>query len=73
MSCKFVVLAGLELGQELLDVLLNLGEFRDERLSVHLSCNITICRPPKSRPEAKRQERSNGNISDQEIIGCAAL
>ena len=35
MSCKFVVLAGLELGQELLDVLLNLGEFRDGRLSVH--------------------------------------
>jgi hypothetical protein len=41
-SSKFVVLAGVQLGQELLDVLLNLGEFRNERLSVHLSCNITI-------------------------------
>jgi hypothetical protein len=41
-SSKFVVLAGLELGQQLLDVLLNLGESRNERLSVHLSCNVTI-------------------------------
>ena len=42
MSGELVVLAGLELGEQLPGVLLNLGEFRDESLPVHLSCNITI-------------------------------
>ena len=37
MSSESVVLAGLQLGQQLLDVPLNLGEFLDERLAVHLS------------------------------------
>jgi hypothetical protein len=39
-SRESVVLAGLQLRQQLLDCLLHLREFRNERLSVHLSCNI---------------------------------
>jgi hypothetical protein len=35
MSREPVVLAGLELGEQFLDVLLNLGEFRNERVAVH--------------------------------------
>ena len=35
-SREGVMLAGLKLGQKLLDALLNLGEFRNERLSVHI-------------------------------------
>ena len=35
MSREFVVLARLELGEQEIDVLLNLAEFRDERLSPH--------------------------------------
>jgi hypothetical protein len=39
-SRESVVLTGLQLRQQLLDCLLHLREFRNERLSVHLSCNI---------------------------------
>jgi hypothetical protein len=42
MSDELVVLARLELGEQLPGVLPNLGEFRDECLPVHLSCNVTI-------------------------------
>ena len=35
MSRKGVMLAGLELGEQEIDVLPNLAEFRNERLSVH--------------------------------------
>jgi hypothetical protein len=41
-SREFVMLAGLQLGEQLTDGLLQLGEFLDERLAVHISCNITI-------------------------------
>ena len=34
MSRELVVFAGLKLGVQVLDVLLNLGEFRNERLSL---------------------------------------
>jgi hypothetical protein len=42
-SREFVVLARLKFGQELLDVLLNLGEFRNERLAVRyrvMKCTV---------------------------------
>ena len=42
MSRKLVVFAGLELRQQILDILLDLAELGNERLPVHLSCNITI-------------------------------
>jgi hypothetical protein len=35
MGRELVMLAGLELGKQEIDVLPNLAEFRDERLSVH--------------------------------------
>jgi hypothetical protein len=37
MSRELVVLAGLQLGEQLPGLLLNFGEFRNERLPVHLS------------------------------------
>ena len=49
-SSKFVVLAGLQLSQQLLNGLLNLGEFGNKGLPVHSSCIITICSHCKPRP-----------------------
>jgi hypothetical protein len=42
-SSEFVVLAGLKLCQQLLDILLNLAEFRNERLAVRyrvIKCTV---------------------------------
>ena len=50
------MLASLELGQQLLDVLPNLGECRDERLLVHLSCKITICCKPRLASRLPQQD-----------------
>jgi hypothetical protein len=60
MGRKGVVLPGWSWGQELLDVLLNLGEFRYERISAHLSCNITIygnCQPRHGRDDQRFTNR----------------
>jgi hypothetical protein len=42
-SIRRAVLAGLEFGQQLLDGVLHFGGFRNKRVAVPLSCNITIC------------------------------
>ena len=49
------MLARLKLGQQMLDALLDLGEFRNERLAVHLSCIITR--------DGKYQDRRSGLLS----------
>ena len=42
MSRESVVLTGLELSQQLLDGPLHVRQFRNECLTMHVSCNITI-------------------------------
>ena len=56
--------AGLELGQQLFDGPLDLGELCDKRLPVHLSCNITIAWKYTTARICKCDENPN-----QEFVG----
>ena len=56
-SRKCVMLAGLELGEQLTGALLNLGEFRNERLAVHIVIVHDIASVCKSLPFNARSRR----------------